>query len=306
LCIAQICVPASGSKIIKTAQIYDRRPYSSECGWVIGVVEQLDTSGIFDEYKEQFDELMQQIEDEINNSAIEVLRGQIQEMQPSYASAKLSGTPQVYFTGKFNASKRLVKAFNLAAFTSDIVFGNALQISGNLLAVNRTGYYDFNVKLWNSIAFKNIVHSDEHHPYFCIALVSEKKDVVKFVSNNSYRIVENDGSGKYSFAVPDYKHGSSEVPFRTPFFEGTKRVYFSEDELCDYHVCVAVIGDVDYAGQVLPTMDLASLDSMDIAVRFEAFSETASRSAGGNVDSMSILIDSSMGFSSDTTQSGGD
>lgn len=53
LVLAEISVPA-GTTDIMAAQIKDCRPDNAKCGFVTGVVEQIDTSGLFAQYDDSF------------------------------------------------------------------------------------------------------------------------------------------------------------------------------------------------------------------------------------------------------------
>ena len=53
LVLAEITVPA-GTTDIKAAQIKDCRPDNSKCGFVTGVVEQIDTTNLFAQYDDSF------------------------------------------------------------------------------------------------------------------------------------------------------------------------------------------------------------------------------------------------------------
>lgn len=53
LVLAEITIPA-GTTDVRTAQIKDCRPDNSKCGFVTGVVDQIDTTGLFAQYDDEF------------------------------------------------------------------------------------------------------------------------------------------------------------------------------------------------------------------------------------------------------------
>lgn len=51
LCLAQVAVPPSSASIpITASMIYDRRSNSSYCGWVTGLIDQIDTTNLFAQF----------------------------------------------------------------------------------------------------------------------------------------------------------------------------------------------------------------------------------------------------------------
>lgn len=62
LCLAEVSV-AAGAATLSGANVKDTRPDSAKCGWVSGVVEQIDTTGLFNQFETAFDEWFEGVRD---------------------------------------------------------------------------------------------------------------------------------------------------------------------------------------------------------------------------------------------------
>lgn len=80
LILAEISVPA-GTTDIKAAQIKDCRPDNSKCGFVTGVVEQIDTTGLFNQYDDSFKTWFEGIKGILNDDTAGNLAAEITTLQ---------------------------------------------------------------------------------------------------------------------------------------------------------------------------------------------------------------------------------
>ena len=80
LVLAEITVPA-GTTDIKAAQIKDCRPDNAKCGFVTGVVEQIDTTGLFAQYDDEFKTWFESIKGILDGDAAGNLAAQITTLQ---------------------------------------------------------------------------------------------------------------------------------------------------------------------------------------------------------------------------------
>lgn len=75
LCLADIKVVGGNTEILQ-ANITDRR-YSSKCGVVSGVVDQIDTDGLFSQYNNEFYNFMDEVKDAFSKTEVGNLQNQI-------------------------------------------------------------------------------------------------------------------------------------------------------------------------------------------------------------------------------------
>lgn len=80
LVLAQIEIPA-GAIDLSEADIKDMRPYNDKCGFVTGVVEQIDTTGLFTQYDAEFNEWFASIKDILDEDTAGNLANQIASIQ---------------------------------------------------------------------------------------------------------------------------------------------------------------------------------------------------------------------------------
>lgn len=76
LMLASIRVVA-GTTSIAQASITDKRPDSTVCGWVKGVVDQIDTTGLFAQYNDAFQTWFANIQSQLSGDVAANLQGQI-------------------------------------------------------------------------------------------------------------------------------------------------------------------------------------------------------------------------------------
>lgn len=56
---------AGGATVIRQADITDTRPDNAVCGWVVGIVDQIDTTGLFDQFTDAFETWFEAVKDSI-------------------------------------------------------------------------------------------------------------------------------------------------------------------------------------------------------------------------------------------------
>lgn len=93
--VYQICVGlirvTSGMTSLTASNIYDTRPDSDYCGWVAGLVDQIDTTGLFAQYDAAFLEWFEGVEDIIDDVTAYNLQTQINAI----TAAMEDGLPNV-------------------------------------------------------------------------------------------------------------------------------------------------------------------------------------------------------------------
>lgn len=132
LCLAEITVDKQATQIAQM-NINDTRADSLVCGWVTGLVEQLDTSSILAQIKTEFDDWFNQAKEDFKSNLTAVRK---------YS--------HVYTTTAADQSQFNVKSFlSNYAPTTDIleVRINGLTLNGNEYAVNNSGVVTLNTAI---------------------------------------------------------------------------------------------------------------------------------------------------------------
>ena len=132
LCLAEITVDKQATQIAQM-NINDTRADSLVCGWVTGLVEQLDTSSILAQIKTEFDDWFNQAKEDFKSNLTAVCK---------YS--------HVYTTTAADQSQFNVKSFlSNYAPTTDIleVRINGLTLKGNEYAVNNSGVVTLNTAI---------------------------------------------------------------------------------------------------------------------------------------------------------------
>ena len=139
--LATISIPASSIKITQ-AQITDTRMNQDVCGWVTGVVEQLDTTTLFNQFETYFEEFKQLNENEFT-AWFDHIKGQLSEDAAGKIQAKLD-----------NHEVRLndldETALGVAVMRREMDCLNGIREKGNLIGVDTLMGY---------------VRAGEHHKY---------------------------------------------------------------------------------------------------------------------------------------------
>lgn len=87
LCIAEVAVNANAATII-TGNIKDTRAISEKCGWVAGVVTQIDTDGVFSAYDEEFRDWFENVKTTLSGDVAGQLKTQIDAVETSVNSVE--------------------------------------------------------------------------------------------------------------------------------------------------------------------------------------------------------------------------
>lgn len=109
LVLAEITVPA-GTTDIKAAQIKDCRPDNSKCGFVTGVVEQIDTTNLFAQYDDSFKTWFDGIKGLLDGDAAGKLGAEVTKLQE---------------TTKEHTNTLAELGGNITALQNRIIFGSA-------------------------------------------------------------------------------------------------------------------------------------------------------------------------------------
>lgn len=131
LVLAEITVPA-GAIELEAAHIKDTRPDNSLCGFVTGVVNQIDTTGLFAQYDDEFNTWFESIQDILDEDTAGNLANQIAEIN-SILSSPIEVSKGG--TGATSASQALINLGAAAASHSH----NASDINSGALAVANGG-----------------------------------------------------------------------------------------------------------------------------------------------------------------------
>lgn len=84
LVLAQVSVPA-GAVTVSSSNIKDTRPDNQLCGFVTGVVEQIDTTGLFSQYDDEFNSWFESIKGVLDGDTAGNLANQISSLQTEVA-----------------------------------------------------------------------------------------------------------------------------------------------------------------------------------------------------------------------------
>ena len=79
IALASVSIPANASEISQ-ADITDLRGNSEYCGWVAGLIEQIDTTGIFAQYNSAFNTWFNQMKDQLTTDAAGHLQNEINDI----------------------------------------------------------------------------------------------------------------------------------------------------------------------------------------------------------------------------------
>lgn len=85
--LATISIPAGSIKITQ-AQITDTRMNQDVCGWVTGVVDQIDTTGLFAQYQTAFNDWFQELKDALDDNTAANLLSLINQLDDDLTSHK--------------------------------------------------------------------------------------------------------------------------------------------------------------------------------------------------------------------------
>lgn len=77
--LATVSIPAAASSITQ-AEITDTRPNDSVCGWVKGVIDQIDATNLFAQFQEAFNQWFEHIKDQLSTDQAGHLQVQIDEI----------------------------------------------------------------------------------------------------------------------------------------------------------------------------------------------------------------------------------
>ena len=89
LCIAQVSI-LKGMTKITDSQIYDLRGDTRVCGWVTGLVNQIDTTDLFSQYDSEFSDWFNTIQNKLSDNTAGKLQAQIDELSGAACRSQIS------------------------------------------------------------------------------------------------------------------------------------------------------------------------------------------------------------------------
>ena len=103
LCLAQIAVAANATAIV-TANITDKRSVSSLCGYVYGLIDQIDTTDLFDQYDAAFNDWFTNLQTNLTYNA--------RVTRLTYSTTTTASTSSVHFViSDYNANIDIVNVY---------------------------------------------------------------------------------------------------------------------------------------------------------------------------------------------------
>lgn len=85
LCLAQLKIPPTGSPKLTNSYIYDTRSMTAVCGWVKGLIDQIDTTDLFNQYNTAFNEWFADIQYKLSENTAGKLQSQIDDIREQNA-----------------------------------------------------------------------------------------------------------------------------------------------------------------------------------------------------------------------------
>lgn len=103
LCLAQIAVAANATSIV-TANITDKRSVSSLCGYVYGLIDQIDTTDLFNQYDAAFNDWFSNLQTNLTYNA--------RVTRLTYSTTTTASTSSVHFViSDYNANIDIVNVY---------------------------------------------------------------------------------------------------------------------------------------------------------------------------------------------------
>lgn len=161
LCLAQLKIPPTGSPKLSNSYIYDIRSNSTYCGWVKGLIDQIDTTDLFNQYDASFTEFMDDVEYKLSDSTAGKLQFQIDDIREENACyvaldfpADSTSSRAVVESYRSESAGRYVstyKDFSFAGAQNVSVQGSGVTVvnsqSSTTLTFTEVGTYRINLQL---------------------------------------------------------------------------------------------------------------------------------------------------------------
>lgn len=114
LVLATITVAAGATKVTQ-GNITDKRPDSSVCGWVAGVVQQLDSTGLFDQFTYEFNEWFDDIQSQLDGDIATNLLNKINQLEEKKVNQSDKATDEEALEGLSDTKWLTPRGGNLLA-----------------------------------------------------------------------------------------------------------------------------------------------------------------------------------------------
>ena len=85
LCLAQLKIPPAASTVLTDSYIYDTRSMTAVCGWVKGLIDQIDATDLFNQYNTAFNEWFADIQYKLSENTAGKLQSQIDDIREQNA-----------------------------------------------------------------------------------------------------------------------------------------------------------------------------------------------------------------------------
>lgn len=280
LCLAQVAVlPQKSGMVITDGRIYDKRPDAKYCGFVTGLVDQIDTTNLFAQYNSEFTEWFTENQKKLGDTPAAKLQVQIDSLTKEFCEVSCDGFTDVFLFA--SSVPNPTKCWSLTASTQKVsnqrnFITKLNDVDELIINFKQPGFYKFNSKLLNKVVFTGISDDgDGHYPVFDISLVIQEKSI-KSIMSSSDGIIPNQRGNVYQFEIlPESvqpKYYTTDNPFASicPIFTDSQIVEITESDLNkDFKICLTVSGT---RTQYSATMDLASIGSIDLLIEYEAYS----------------------------------
>ena len=137
LVLAEIHV-ASGATEIKQGMIYDYRPITGKCGFVSGVVEQIDTSGLFAQYDSKFNDWFEGIKGVLNGDVAGNLSNRLTALERRTTPVSKGGTGAI----TADAARKNLDVYSKAETDKVLLWSGTLS-PNNQITLTHKGYTAF-------------------------------------------------------------------------------------------------------------------------------------------------------------------
>lgn len=176
--IARVYV-ATGASYVSQANITDTRPDTTRCGFVTGLIDQIDTSDLFEQFQTAFTEWFQDLQDTLDDDVAASLLARIQAIEANNCKAYHTS-----YTGEANVSKSIQLPFQPVR-----VLITAKKIINGVVSKLELEIYTS-----DGLTYSGVFTRQSSNAYNLVESVS----VSKISSGSSMTLSWNSGSSTYS------------------------------------------------------------------------------------------------------------
>ena len=196
LIIAIIKIPANATTYgITTADIYDVRA-EEYCGWVTGLVDQIDTSTIVEQMQASFDAWFQQMKDQLSSDAAGNLQNQIDAIYPNEIQP-LEGVMEDMYGDIYELKQKMENVTKNANYLMpNILFESVSGASGTIsFGASSVATYDKLEIYYTDNNFKTIncttLYDPQNGKEMPLSLVGDENNYATYIRRATYAISDH-------------------------------------------------------------------------------------------------------------------